>query len=1347
MQSPEIRCPRCQQTSPPGTQYCPKCGEILDKALIAELQWLAVNMRVLDKRIAEGKGEQTVAALREEYFTRYQDIRRARPSAAAPAAQPASPRASEQISAPVGVGTPEAELLPPLPTPPAPVHPAAAATSAPQPAAPAQAAPPAPVFSWQAFVSDQAIAIMAYLGGFLALVATLTFVVSKSATLPTLTLEVVSGVYVAFGIIGFGMRRSERLRTVGRVYLGVFALMTPLVALALYRFELQSLNVPVAGMLCISALYAMVVYLGLAVQTRFLTYAYLGWAALIVAAIAFIPWTHIDWQWWVFILGLITLVLLVPRQLRGLPTLAALLGEPAIQVAALTTIPTVIGVQVLGAVGLDQLVYPYAFPNLPIAAAPLALGACILVPITAGWRLTVPGWRPQQQHAIIDTIDGFNAVFFAEAVGGVALWIGADNRGMAITLAATALLEFGLAFFLYRRQPQRVGLRRFLEVFSLGLTTGGAAILTNVDLPGLVVFPNWPLFVALSAGLIITVGAALLDGSWWLLVSGIFLTFDYYILARNLLPEQVVADNRATFSFALALALWCVAIALGLRARTRRLVAPVYLVAFGEALYTLVWFPGHSTSYQVELLLVFTSACFSAGLRERQPIFGNLTTAFFGALAALTLLNGDHDALHASALAVGFALAALAVRWRWGRVWALAPYAIMLWTVALTAAYATSDISQTPDWRGSGLPFVSWFLLLFVLITTGIALWEKQPAVMAVPAALALWALTVGTGNIASVALDFGLLAAGAALRQWRGRWWSTALQVASLIGSAIVVIRLNNLGIDAANWQVAFLLAFGVATYLIAIQEREPALTGFSAVYALMAGAFLPGPNNLTSTLVLTFTLAGVGAVLRLPMLRSRVRRSYALAPYAAAIGCSVLATVRVVPLDTAHVQPLLLIFAAVAYALVVLEGAPVAAFIPVLYALAAILVQTDAHALLPLAIIFALLGLLVGRVAGAAWSWPFYIASAVAGLMTVTLGAQETGFEAGALCALAGLAFVIALVESRPDVLPVALTLAGLALGVEANVLALPKATSTLAFLGLAWFYLLAAPVWRSIPWLRPRGMAWWASMSVDTTRQDSQAEAARLSDPRLIGGRVLRAGGYLLAAGTTLVAVFAPDSFSKGSSSTLAAVFTLLSLAGMLLLLSGNDSPLQTARQRLNSLADMLIVSRNPRYAVVRYIAGFFAALAITWFVRWLGADNTQAFIAAPGSYLLLVGAFLPADRRVLHAQRIGKFISLVGALLLMLPTLYQSFTEPDPQFQLTYVLVLLFESVIIIGLGVGLHARTMIYVGSAFVGVDVLSGVGLALRSGVSPAIVLALLAAVLIGAATWLSLRTRHDTSQ
>ena len=77
---------------------------------------------------------------------------------------------------------------------------------------------------------------------------------------------------------------------------------------------------------------------------------------------------------------------------------------------------------------------------------------------------------------------------------------------------------------------------------------------------------------------------------------------------------------------------------------------------------------------------------------------------------------------------------------------------------------------------------------------------------------------------------------------------------------------------------------------------------------------------------------------------------------------------------------------------------------------------------------------------------------------------------------------------------------------------------------------------------------------------------------------------------------------------------------------------------------------------------------------------------------------------------------------------------------------YGFIVLAESLIIIGLGVGTHLRMLILVGSAFVGVDALSSASLAVRSGVNIALVVFILALLLIVTATLLSLR-RPDSGQ
>src|SRR5262249_52920127 len=160
------------------------------------------------------------------------------------------------------------------------------------------------------------------------------------------------------------------------------------------------------------------------------------------------------------------------------------------QVAATASVVAVVAIQVLGIIGLTQLAN-LNLSTLYIDSAALALGACILVPLTVAWRRVMPSWRPSQSAVIIDTIDAFKTVFFAEAVIGIALWINADKYGMAGVFAALGLVEFGLALALRWRAAQRVGLRYALEAIALILGSIGVVIVA-LEAP-----PNWALIAAL----------------------------------------------------------------------------------------------------------------------------------------------------------------------------------------------------------------------------------------------------------------------------------------------------------------------------------------------------------------------------------------------------------------------------------------------------------------------------------------------------------------------------------------------------------------------------------------------------------------------------------------------------------------------------------------------------------------------------------------------------------------------------------------------------------------------------------------------------------------------------------
>ena len=793
---------------------------------------------------------------------------------------------------------------------------------------------------------------------------------------------------------------------------------------------------------------------------------------------------------------------------------------------------------------------------------------------------------------------------------------------------------------------------------------------------------------------------------------------DYQALLFALLPANLVDQRPYTFANVLlslptyhtllTLALWLVAFVVGARSHTRRLARTIYAVALLDALYVTTLLIGRDHAYATLALTLFAVLALLGAVREREPLAGNLFVGFFGLLATLPFTAGrDTNGVAVALVALVPAVVALGIRRVLGLRSSYAPYAVALWA----AIGASSHLITTPDmstrgWIFLGITFAAWLLLAVAALATIAALWERIPWTMAAPALLAFFALAVTPTGLSAAALVLAFVALGALLRFIRGRWWNVAWLAAALLGSILATPRLSDLGLAAPNWQVGFLLALAVVAYLVAIQERQPALTAIAAPYALLATALLPGSNNLIPTLVLFFAVALVSVAIE-----RRGGLQWVAALYAVEVGVSIFAAARVVPYDAGTVEALLLVFAATTYTQAVLARQPLLAIATPLYAMAAALVQPDAHALLPLALLLATFGLLVGRRGGWRWSWPFYAGALVAAVVTSFQALPNPGFEALALVALTLVAYLVAAVESRPDALPLALLMGVLALAAGLGWSELPAWVGILAFVALGWLYALGAELWRVIPWLQasPRG-AWWINGHPDPARR------AALGDPRTAGAWVHRIAGLTVALGTVAVASLSFDAFTPHGPTTQAEAVALLAVAALLVFLS-----------RARSLY------------ILRYVAGGLVSLAVTWELRWLGADNLQAFILAPGSYLLLVGALLPADARLKHPARLGQWISLAGALLLMLPTIVQSF---DPDQGWVYALVLAGEALVITAIGVGTRSRLLVLTGTAFVGVAAIRGAVLAFDSGVPVALLIAAIAVLLMGGATWLSLRAR-----
>jgi hypothetical protein len=1322
---PLVTCSNCGLQSPVGTQYCPRCGEAVDPRLVEELRWLYGALGDLEARIARGEGERSIHALRDEYRDRYLALSR-RPSVAVQA--PLSVPRIGAVAPTVPPPAPPPVWRVPLPPTPQPSGPAMPPTRP-------RAAQEAVAFSWSAFLADQAIAILAYLGGFLLLVATLTFEVgawqvSSDAILnDRLKLITVGAVYVVFAVLGLWLRRLPHLRTVGGAYLGVFALMTPLVALAAYLNLLRGLGVAVMGMLSISAFYATAVYLALAWRTRFATYAYIGWVSILVGALAIVQWANAAQEWSFFALGAVSLVLLVPQRLRRFEA-ARMVAVPALHLSVLTSLAAAFTTAVLGLVEWTTLA-TLVQPGGGYSTAALACAAVALAALAAGWSVTVRALERRPADAVLDALDALVTVAGAFAALSLAIWAGAGVPELALLLAGIALIEFGGGAFLHRLRPRRATLRHAIQGLGLGMASLGALTVF------LAASPNWPLLAALGAGAFVAAGIAIEERTpAWLLAAGPFLLVGMPRVAdvvrdgpllgplTDLRPELA---HTASFYTALALALAVGGLALAARPATRAYARPLYAIALVAALIATALLPISATfgqlvvapqaDYQTTVLALFTAAALLVGARERLPVATGVTVGLFGLLLPLPYVLNSGDGVPASLLALGSALLALALRRTLGRRWALPLYGVTLWVTLLAVRHDVAPEVNTAGWAWLGVAFAAWLVLALAVLATVAALLEGVPTTTIAPAVLALGAVILTSDTVARTALMFALFAAGAALRQARGRGWGLAWYSAGALASLIAVPPLDAVGVAGTWWQVGVLLALTALIYLLAAWERLPWGTALAAFYGLWAAVALPRSTALSASIVLTFAAAGLAALLRL-----RAGRDWALAVYTIALGASALAALRLIdaPYDPNSLEALLLAFVAVSCVLAAIDRAPVAGVVPALYAIWAVFAEPDTRFVLGLALLFALVGLALGRVANAWWALPWYAVAAVAGAATGVRGLPDPGFEALALLALAVVVYIVAVVESLPDLLPLALLLGALSLGAAADYAQLDRWQAVLALVGLSYVYAAGEALWRVVPGLRPRsGGTLSAGGGLSAPPPNSAVLALEWlhRDPRTAGAAIHRWGSLLLAVGAIVVAIFTLDSFSPFAPGTQVVGAALLATGGLLAL-----------------------QARLTNQRAQWYLAGLLVALAVTWEGRWLGADNIQAFVLAPGSYLLLIGALLPGDKQVRQPVPLGPWASLLGALLLLIPTLYQALTSGE---ELLYGTVLALYGLVVVGIGVGIRARTLVLLGTGFVGFAAIRGALLAVSEGVPIAVILAAFAALLLGGALWLSLRARR----
>ncbi|GAC1304882.1 MAG: hypothetical protein NVS4B9_35390 [Ktedonobacteraceae bacterium] len=91
----------------------------------------------------------------------------------------------------------------------------------------------------------------------------------------------------------------------------------------------------------------------------------------------------------------------------------------------------------------------------------------------------------------------------------------------------------------------------------------------------------------------------------------------------------------------------------------------------------------------------------------------------------------------------------------------------------------------------------------------------------------------------------------------------------------------------------------------------------------------------------------------------------------------------------------------------------------------------------------------------------------------------------------------------------------------------------------------------------------------------------------------------------------------------------------------------------------------------------------SLVISWIMAAFGLTNLDLLTLVPATYLAIIAPPLLRDEVLPEHRHIGQAIAVVGAALLLLPTLWLSFANGEGS--LLYTLVLIGEALGLVSLG--------------------------------------------------------------
>lgn len=744
----------------------------------------------------------------------------------------------------------------------------------PSPVTPEQRQVPGRVFSWRSFFADQAINIVASLGAFLLLVGSLSFTATTSNLL--LSLLVVFAVHAVFGVTGFITYRFPNFRVVATIYTVIFALLVPLVGFSIYRLlsgNHSDFSIP--ALVAIAAIYAAIVYTVLAIYQRFIPFAYLGMAALVVADLAFANALKLAYCWWpvmTMLLAMPALISVMRRPGRLFTGAREVLRDPVrfVMYALVTVSVSGTLVTILYSLQLDAS----ATPLREIRFAILSMMLLLLL-----WTSLFLWLTKRTRNVIVLAYILLASVLAACYVFALA------PIGYALTLTGVALLYHGLNRFAGRYlQPSGV-LSRGLDQIALGLVflvpfisspSLPLQLLINVYGPAvgaaspLHFQTSWQIIaelIAVGVGIVLSISVILSRAGsgrtpaeaawcWLLLLSGFLLNWEYSIVV-------LVLNIAPAWSF-LGFTLVTVAGAVVVRRLAGTAWAnPLDVLALSDIALTLCLSLNQSWDTISILLLAFAILLYAILLYQRRQKWLFLPL-IFAVLALPTLWNRPFAMLLIGAL---LPLAAVAMRqlvshrWNGAQAEALANLSLAkMWEWPLLAvglvygvvvsandvAFSTSAIQIA---SGVHVPAALELALLSLAWYASAAL--ARAKLWLVPSvAFAIGAVLMPTNSfwvLLSLAPVIAVLAVG--ISRFAGRDWALPVYTVALLAAVMTGYTGSTQDhLVASAWA---LLGFAVLALVIMLVERTPELLVFPAGLAAWAIWLWQPPLDLAALMI----------------------------------------------------------------------------------------------------------------------------------------------------------------------------------------------------------------------------------------------------------------------------------------------------------------------------------------------------------------------------------------------------------------------------------------------------------------------------------------------------------------